>query len=84
MARDILGEYGPDSSQPQRARASSGGVTQAKPLPYCPPQGPKGQMHQGPGLGGTNHGNGQRCVADGGSGSVGLGGDNRGNRGTQK
>lgn len=25
-------------------------------LPYSPPQGPKGQWHEGPGLGGTNHG----------------------------
>lgn len=25
-------------------------------LPYSPPQGPKGQSNEGPGLGGTNHG----------------------------
>ena len=25
-------------------------------LPYSPPQGPAGQMKEGPGLGGTNHG----------------------------
>ena len=26
-------------------------------LPYSPPQGPKDQGHEGPGLGGTNKGN---------------------------
>lgn len=35
---------------------SGGGVITAKKLPYDPPKGPKGQMHEGPGLGGTNHG----------------------------
>lgn len=33
-----------------------GGKPEVKPLPYSPPQGPTGQMRQGPGLGGTNHG----------------------------
>lgn len=33
-----------------------GGKPEKKDLPYSPPQGPKGQSHQGPGLGGTNHG----------------------------
>ncbi len=55
--RDILSEFGPDSSQPQRPGATSGGVTQAKELPYDPPKGPSGMMKQGPGIGGTNHGN---------------------------
>lgn len=54
---DILSEYGPSSSQPQRERASNGGQCGCKDLPYSPPVGPKGQMHSGPGLGGTNHGN---------------------------
>jgi hypothetical protein len=26
-------------------------------LPYSPPQGPKDQSHEAPGLGGSNHGN---------------------------
>ena len=57
MAREILGEYGPESSQPQASRASSGGVTEAKPLPYSPPKGPTEMMHKGPGLAGhDNHG----------------------------
>jgi len=57
MARDILSEYGRDSSQPQVARSTCGGVEKAKPLPYSPPKGPSNQMQQGPGLHGTNHGN---------------------------
>lgn len=54
--RDILSEFGPDSISPQRPSATSGGVTQAKELPYDPPKGPSNQMQQGPGLHGTNHG----------------------------
>ena len=53
---DILSEYGRDSSQPQKAGATSGGVKSAKELPYSPPVGPSGQMNQGPGIHGTNHG----------------------------
>ena len=34
-----------------------GGKQEVKDLPYEPPQGPKGQSHEGPGLGGDNHGN---------------------------
>jgi hypothetical protein len=64
MARDILGEYGPDKSSPQAARATSGGVEHAKPLPYSPPVGPTNLHHQGPGLGGGNHGMAARPVPD--------------------
>ena len=58
MPRDILSEYGPDSSQPQVGSASNGGKITPKDLPYDPPQGPKG-INDGrtPGLHGTNHGN---------------------------
>lgn len=52
---DILKQYGPDRSAP-KPPSICGGVKEAKPLPYSPPVGPKGQMRQGPGLGGTNHG----------------------------
>lgn len=38
------------------APTSNGGKPECKPLPYSPPQGPKGQSNSGPGLGGTNHG----------------------------
>jgi hypothetical protein len=56
--RDILSGFGPDYNSPQRASASSGGVTEAKPLPYSPPQGPKNISDpKSPGLHGTNHGN---------------------------
>lgn len=58
MARDILGEYGPESSQPQAARATSGGVTSCKEIAnYKPPVGPIGiKDGRSPGLHGTNHG----------------------------
>lgn len=50
----LLSEYGPERSSP--GRASNGGQMERKDLPYSPPVGPKGQMHKGSGLGGTNHG----------------------------
>ena len=56
MSKDILGEFGRDSSAPQRPRATNGGQMEKKELPYSPPVGPKGQMEKGPGLHGTNHG----------------------------
>ena len=58
MSKDILSMYGKDTSQPQVARATCGGCEYPpKELPYSPPVGPKGQMHNSVGLGGTNHGN---------------------------
>lgn len=39
------------------AQTHDGGKPEKKDLPYCPPVGPQGQMKEGPGLGGTNHGN---------------------------
>ena len=54
MSKDFLGEYGPEPTS--GSRASSGGKQDPKPLAYSPPKGPQGQSHQGPGLGGTNHG----------------------------
>lgn len=53
---DILSNYGKDSRQPQAGRATNGGQCDPKPLSYSTPVGPNGQMRQGPGLGGTNHG----------------------------
>lgn len=55
--RDILSEYGKDISHPQAPRATSGGCTTANPLNYHAPVGPTSQHHNGPGLGGGNHGN---------------------------
>lgn len=59
MARDILSEYGRDTSKPQSARATSGGVKSAKEIAnYKPPVGPKGiNDPKGPGLHGDNCGN---------------------------
>ena len=56
MSDDILSDFGSDSGAGHRERASNGGRQEVKPLPYSPPRGPSGQMQQGPGLGGTNHG----------------------------
>ena len=57
MPRDILSQYGNDVSKPQAPRATCGGVTEAKPLPYDPPVGPIGIGDpKSPGLHGTNHG----------------------------
>ena len=83
MARDILSGYGPESPNVQKPGASSGGVTQAKTLPYDPPMGPIGLGHSGPGLGGANLGNcgtqgRTSCASDYESGSPGNGGANRG------
>jgi len=56
--RDILNEYGPDRSNPQKPRASRGGVMQARDVnAYQPPQGPTSIGNRGPGLGGDNYGN---------------------------
>lgn len=54
---DILSMYGKNTPQPQAGVAHSGGCTEAKPLPYSPPVGPKGQGDRGPGLHGDNLGN---------------------------
>lgn len=56
MARDILSEFGRDSSTPQKPRATSGGCTECKELPYDPPVGPTSHMQSSVGLHGTNHG----------------------------
>jgi hypothetical protein len=75
MPRDILSEYGKDSSQPQAARATSGGVKEAKTLEYCPPQGPSNiNDPKGPGIHGNSHGMAAKPSASRGSGSPGLGG----------
>lgn len=78
--RDILSEYGHDIPHPQAPRATSGGCTEAKPLAYSPPQGPIGQHHERPGLGGDNHGNAHCPVANRGSGGVGPGGSHGGSQ----
>lgn len=56
MARDILSDYGRDSGAPEKPRATEGGCCHPTPIDYSPPKGPKGQMQEGPGLHGTNHG----------------------------
>lgn len=56
MAKDILSEFGPESSP--GSRASNGGQQEVKQIPYDPPKGPVGIMSpQSPGIHGENHGN---------------------------
>lgn len=57
MSKDILGMYGPDSPANQKPRATNGGQMECKSLAYSTPVGPKGQSHEGPGLGEDNCGN---------------------------
>ncbi len=54
--RDILSDYGSDSSAGQKPRATNGGQMPVSSIPYSMPVGPKGQMQQGPGLHGDNCG----------------------------
>lgn len=56
MAKDILNQYGRDTSQPQVSRATNGGQQSVKQMPYSPPKGPTANMERKVGLGGTNHG----------------------------
>lgn len=51
-----------------------GGKPNVKPAPYSTPQGPSGQMREGPGLGGTNFGNTQSHSPSGEGGRPGIGG----------
>jgi hypothetical protein len=76
MPRDILGEYGKDSSQPQAARATSGGVKEAKPISnYKAPVGPTNiNDSKSPGIHGANLGMCPKGSGDGSSGSPGIGG----------
>jgi len=76
MARDILGEYGKDIPKPQAARATSGGVTSAKPISnYCPPQGPSNiNDPKSPGIHGNNLGMARHPGGVSSSGSPGIGG----------
>jgi hypothetical protein len=76
MPRDILSEYGKDSSQPQAARATTGGITSAKPISnYSPPCGPSNiNDPKGPGIHGNSHGMARSPVGSSSSGSPGLGG----------
>lgn len=58
MARDILSDYGRDTPQPQKAKASNGGQLETKDVRnYQAPVGPSNiNDRKSPGLHGTNHG----------------------------
>lgn len=79
MARDILGEFGPDKSSASHSPGSSGlthggGKPNVKPTNYSAPQGPMGIDHKGVGLGGDNHDCGMYGSSEHMSGSVGING----------
>ncbi len=88
MPTDILSQYGPGTSQPQRGVISKGGVMPGDTKDvrnYQPPMGPKNIMDpKSPGIHGMNHGIGNGCEYDTAkSGSPGLGGTNYGCCGSQ-
>lgn len=57
MARDILSEYGPDSMNTQKPRATNGGQLTPKEPNYHQPMGPMGiNDSKSPGLHGENCG----------------------------
>ena len=56
-ARDILGEFGPESpSRPNALALPTAARWSASRFPYKTPVGPMGLMHKGVDVGGTNHG----------------------------
>ena len=88
MARDILGGFGRESSQPQVPVARSGGIMPGGTRDvnnYSTPQGPKGIMDpKSPGIHGSNHGNENGPDMGGShSGRPGIGGTNHGCGGSQ-
>jgi hypothetical protein len=90
MARDILSEYGPNYHRSNVGVGSSGlttdgGKPYCHPEKYSPPQGPKHQSGEGPGLrGGVNTGHDQMPTNhDHSGGSPGNHGTNHGNVGSQ-
>lgn len=57
MARDILGEYGPESPMDQKPRATNGGKMPVRDvMGYKEPVGPKNRHSEGPGLHDDNRG----------------------------
>ena len=92
MARGILSEYGPDADKPQAARATSGGITQAKDvMGYASPVGPTTFGHNSPGLANrNNYGNAgsqgkysNEITTSGAPGIARKGGENEGEEGSQ-
>lgn len=87
MGRDILSEYGPESMPDAEPGFVDGGIKQARDvMNYREPTGPINRHNPSPGLpGGTNVGQGPNMGAtgDGGGGSPGLHGENKGYCGSQ-
>lgn len=53
--RDVLAPFS-SNSMPESRSSNGGQVPVRDVLNYSPPKGPTSQSHEGPGLGGTNHG----------------------------
>jgi hypothetical protein len=81
----ILGNFGPDSNQPQPAGASNGGALRSKDvMNYKPPYGPRGIMDgNSVGLHGSNSGNANKPTQVTESSTPIAGAINRGNCGSQ-
>ena len=81
MARDILGEFGPESGDVQKAKATSGGAQQPKDvMGYKSPYGPTSVDNpKSPGLHGNVYPSGSQTasIQGGEGGSPGLGGKTR-------
>ncbi len=67
------------------AQTRDGGKPNVKSGSYSAPQGPTNLYHNSPGLGGSNHGKGQKFEQGSGefSGRPGIGGTRHGNKGSQ-
>jgi hypothetical protein len=88
MARDILDDFGPDSSGAQKGRAKTGGVKQAEDvMNYKMPQGPTSVNNpQTPGLHGNVYPSGSQTASTQGGegGSPGIGGKSPSKSGSQR
>lgn len=83
MKGDIFDNYPASKSQGGSRATNGGNVGQRDVMGYATPYGPKSLGNRGPGLGGTNFGNGQQPCCPKSSGSPGLGGRNLTNSGSQ-
>lgn len=82
MKGDIWDNYPSSKSQPNRS-SNGGKVPERDVMGYAQPYGPTNLGNRGPGLGGTNCGNGQCPGKAMTSGFPGLGGRNLTNSGSQ-
>lgn len=82
MKGDIFDNFPSSKSQGGQRATNGGNVGERDVMGYAPPTGIKNQTNS-PGLGSDNFGNGQKPSGSKVGGSVGLGGKNYGNCGSQ-